>query len=88
MRTTEEKIFFIFDLETNGLPYNSRMNYKFTNNWPGIVQIAWGIYNSNGDNLVFRNYIINNGGGLVTKNGHPNKESHQLWADYLEENIK
>lgn len=58
MRTTEEKIFFIFDLETNGLPYNSRMNYKFTNNWPGIVQIAWGIYNSNGDNLVFRNYII------------------------------
>jgi len=32
MRTTEEKIFFIFDLETNGLPYNSRMNYKFTNN--------------------------------------------------------
>ena len=38
--------------------------------------------------VVFRNYIINNGGGLVTKNGHPNKESHQLWADYLEENIK
>ena len=58
MRTTEEKIFFIFDLETNGLPCHSGMNYKFTNNWPGIVQIAWGIYNSNGDNLVFRNYII------------------------------
>jgi len=58
MRTIEEKIFFIFDLETNGLPCHSGMNYKFTNNWPGIVQIAWGIYNSNGDNLVFRNYII------------------------------
>ena len=58
MRTTKEKIFFIFDLETNGLPCHSAMNYKFTSNWPGIVQIAWGIYNSNGDNLVFRNYII------------------------------
>lgn len=58
MRRTKEKIFFIFDLETNGLPCHSGMNYKFTNNWPGIVQIAWGIYNSNGDNLVFRNYII------------------------------
>lgn len=51
-------IFFIFDLETNGLPYSSNRGYKFVGNWPKIVQIAWGLYNHNGENLVFRNYTL------------------------------
>ena len=39
------------------------------------------------NDLVFRDYCINNG-ALMTKgfNGHPTKESHQVWADYLYEN--
>ena len=51
-------IFFIFDLETNGLPYSSSRGYKFVGNWPKIVQIAWGLYNYKGENLVFRNYTL------------------------------
>ena len=43
-----EKIFFLFDLETNGLPYLSSMDYKFINNWPNTVQISWGLYNEKG----------------------------------------
>ncbi len=51
-------IFFIFDLETNGLPYSSNRGYKFVGNWPKIVQISWGLYNYKGENLVFRDYIL------------------------------
>jgi hypothetical protein len=36
--------------------------------------------------LVFRDYIINNGGGLL-KRAHPSKESHQLWANYLYDEV-
>ena len=53
-----EKIFFLFDLETNGLPYLSDMNYKFTNNWPHTVQISWGLYTETGRNVSFHNYIL------------------------------
>jgi len=58
MLSSSDEIFFIFDLETNGLPCSSNFGYKFVNNWPKIVQIAWGLYNSQGHNLVFRNYIL------------------------------
>ena len=53
-----EKIFFLFDLETNGLPYLSDMNYKFTNNWPHTLQISWGLYPETGRNVSFHNYIL------------------------------
>jgi DNA polymerase III epsilon subunit-like protein len=53
-----EKIFFLFDLETNGLPYLSSMDYKFINNWPNTVQISWGLYNEKGMNIKFHNYIL------------------------------
>lgn len=56
--SSEEKIFFLFDLETNGLPYLSSMDYKFVNNWPHTVQICWGLYTENGRNISFHNYIL------------------------------
>ena len=58
MLSSANEIILIFDLETNGLPYSSNIGYKFVNNWPRIVQIAWGLYNSQGHNLVFRNYTL------------------------------
>jgi len=56
--SSEEKIFFLFDLETNGLPYLSSMDYKFVNNWPHTVQICWGLYTESGRNISFHNYIL------------------------------
>ena len=40
------------------------------------------------NDLVFRDYCFLHGEEMVSGlNGHPTKESHKLWADYLYENI-
>tara|TARA_R100000030_G_scaffold8859_1_gene6104 strand:+ start:3589 stop:4263 length:675 start_codon:yes stop_codon:yes gene_type:complete len=40
------------------------------------------------NDLVFRDYCFNHGEGMSHDiNGHPTKESHKLWADYLYKNI-
>ena len=57
-RNINDYKFMIFDLETNGLPTNKNLSWKWTKNWPKILQISWGIYNINGRCLKFRNYII------------------------------
>ena len=57
-RNINDYKFMIFDLETNGLPSNKNLSWKWTNNWPHILQISWGIYNINGKCQKFRNYII------------------------------
>jgi len=67
MLSTSNDIFFIFDLETNGLPHSSDIGYKFVNNWPKIVQIAWGLYNCKGENLIFRNYTLKPTNFVITK---------------------
>ena len=38
------------------------------------------------NDLVFRDYCFNHG-EQMSPNGHPTKESHQLWSDYLYYNV-
>lgn len=51
------KILF-FDTETTGLPKNWNAPIEQLDNWPRLVQIAWQVYNSNGDLLEEHEYII------------------------------
>ena len=43
--------FIIFDVETTGLPIKRNAPISDLNNWPRIVQLAFGIYQSNGRSI-------------------------------------
>ena len=58
------KILF-FDTETTGLPKNWKAPVHQLDNWPRLVQIAWQVYNSNGDLLEEHEYIINPVGFII-----------------------
>lgn len=51
--------FLIIDVETNGLPTRRNAHYSETDVWPRIVQISWGIYDVQGNELKFSDHIIN-----------------------------
>ena len=51
-------MFLVFDTETSGLPGDPRFSAEYVKNWPRIVQLSWGIYNSNGEELNFYDFII------------------------------
>jgi len=60
-------MYLIFDTETNGLPSNYRLPAEYTNNWPQIVQLSWGIYYDNGDLKESHDYIIKPNGFTITE---------------------
>jgi DNA polymerase III epsilon subunit-like protein len=50
--------YLLFDVETNGLPKKRYASLHDLDNWPRIVQLAWGIYNKQGECIKIKNYII------------------------------
>ena len=58
------KILF-FDTETTGLPKNWKAPVHQLDNWPRLVQIAWQVYNSNGDLLEEHEYVIKPVGFII-----------------------
>ena len=59
------KILF-FDTETTGLPKNWKAPVHQLDNWPRLVQIAWQVYNSNGDLLEEHEYVIKPVGFIIS----------------------
>tara|TARA_B110000046_G_scaffold164014_1_gene179297 strand:- start:663 stop:2858 length:2196 start_codon:yes stop_codon:yes gene_type:complete len=59
------KILF-FDTETTGLPKNWKAPVHQLNNWPRLVQIAWQVYNSNGDLLEEHEHVIKPVGFIIS----------------------
>lgn len=53
----EQHNYMVFDVETSGLPKKRNSSYKDVENWPYVVQIAWGICDNNGKESI-KNYII------------------------------
>ena len=51
--------FLIVDVETTGLPTRRNAHYSDIDVWPRIVQMSWGIYDVNGNELKFNDHIIN-----------------------------
>jgi len=54
---TKAKLLF-FDCESTGLPLRRGLSPWDVEGWPRLVQLAWGIYDSGGELLGLRSYII------------------------------
>ncbi|HOZ61867.1 MAG TPA: RDD family protein [Smithellaceae bacterium] len=54
-----------FDTETTGLPENWKAPVSNVNNWPRMVQLAWLLYDENGNLLNSGNHIIKPEGYLI-----------------------
>ncbi|MBC7524694.1 MAG: 3'-5' exonuclease, partial [Flavobacterium sp.] len=48
--------FLVVDTETSGLPKKWDLPYDAKNNWPHVVQIAWIIFNTKGEELKRENH--------------------------------
>lgn len=51
-------MYLFFDTETTGLPQNYNAPIEDLNNWPRLVQLAWLIYDQNGEKTGQGNFII------------------------------
>lgn len=57
-----------FDTETTGLPKNWKAPVTDLNNWPRMVQLAWIVYDNDGNKLKDGNYIIKPVGYVIPSN--------------------
>jgi DNA polymerase III subunit epsilon len=57
---SETKIgkYFIFDCETTGLPKSRYAHFTDLDNYPYIVQIAWAVFDEQGNHINGENYIV------------------------------
>ena len=53
-----DDFYIVFDLETTGLPKKRYAPLDDFDNWPNIVQFAWGVYNKNNECMKIKDYII------------------------------
>lgn len=51
-------MYLLFDTETTGLPKNYKAPVTDTKNWPRMVQIAWAVFDNEGNQIDFKDYII------------------------------
>jgi DNA polymerase III epsilon subunit-like protein len=58
-------MYLFFDTETTGLPKNYQAPLDDFLNWPRIVQIAWSLYDSEGNHWESHNYIIRPDGFII-----------------------
>lgn len=55
---SQNRKFFIFDCETTGLPRTRYFSPEVADDWPRLVQIAWGRYDSRGNAEEAQSSII------------------------------
>lgn len=60
-------MYLFFDTETTGLPKNWKAPLEDLDNWPRIVQMAWLIYDHEGNKKSCKNYIIAPSGFTIPK---------------------
>jgi DNA polymerase III subunit epsilon len=51
-------MYLFFDTETTGLPKNWKAPVTDLNNWPRLVQLAWVLYDLNGNKISAADFII------------------------------
>ena len=71
--------FIIFDLETTGLPIKRNAPINDLNNWPRIVQFAFGIYKSNGECIEEYDYVIKPDNFTIPENS---TKIHKITNEY------
>ncbi len=60
-------MYLFFDTETTGLPKNYQAPLDDFSNWPRVVQIAWSLYDFNGNHWESHNYIIKPDGFVISE---------------------
>ncbi|MFA5155066.1 MAG: 3'-5' exonuclease [Patescibacteria group bacterium] len=58
-------MYLFFDTETTGLPRNYQAPLDDFLNWPRIVQIAWSLYDADGNHWESQSYIIRPDGFVI-----------------------
>jgi len=58
-------MYLFFDTETTGLPKNYQAPLDDFLNWPRLVQIAWSLYDAQGNHWESYNYIIKPNGFVI-----------------------
>lgn len=58
-------MYLVFDTETTGLPKNFRAPLSDFSNWPRMVQIAWAIFDADGNNWLKKSYVIYPDGYII-----------------------
>ncbi len=61
-------MYLFFDTETTGLPRNWKAPVTDLNNWPRLVQIAWLLYDNDGNLHGNKDFIIKPNGFKIPKN--------------------
>ncbi|MEA3495351.1 MAG: 3'-5' exonuclease [Bacteroidota bacterium] len=51
-------MYLFFDTETTGLPRNYKAPIEDSDNWPRLVQIAWLLYDNDGNRIDGKEFII------------------------------
>lgn len=55
----------VFDTETNGLPANYKAPMTDLDNWPRVVQLAWAVFNEEGQQVRGQQHIIKPDGWTI-----------------------
>ena len=58
-------MYLVFDTETTGLPKNYQAPLDDFSNWPRLVQLAWNLYDAQGNKWESYNYIIKPNGFVI-----------------------
>lgn len=58
-------MYLVFDTETTGLPKNYQAPVSDSENWPRLVQLAWQIYDADGNLWEKHNHIIRPEGFVI-----------------------
>lgn len=58
-------MYLFFDTETTGLPKDYKAPASDSDNWPRLVQIAWSIYDADGNSWESYSYIIKPDGFII-----------------------
>lgn len=60
-------MYLFFDTETTGLPLNWKAPVTDLNNWPRVTQLAWQVYDENGNLIRERCNLIKPDGWVIPK---------------------
>lgn len=76
--------YLFFDTETNGLPKNYNAEAYDIENWPRMLQLAFAVFNENGEKEHERSYLIKPNGFDVDKEAG---KVHGLTAERMSDGI-
>jgi DNA polymerase-3 subunit epsilon len=77
--------FLVIDTETSGLPKNWELPYDVKNNWPHVIQIAWIIFDKEGNEIKRENHYLKSSGFKITKTAI---KIHKITLEFLKQRGK